>query len=365
MNRLAFALALAIILALPASSRGAGCSPLNCGPSQLPLAGGTLLAVRARGVDGNIRVLSLRTGTTRWWLPAGILGGDLLVHEDGTLLTWFDAATGGRVASAVADLRGAFALVGSSQDGRQAVLARTERRRTTFVILSPHKQKQVVLGGNTWSFDALAGERLYLIHSLRRGYQVRLYDLARNRLEPQPLKDPGESALIEGVPWQRVSSSDGRYLLTLYLSSKGGAMVHELDLVGGTARCIDLPGTGNFSAASSYALVLSPDGRTLWAVSPGYGRVVSVDLHAHRVLVRFAFTPGPSTGNPGLGAAAADGTRLAVTDSQHIWLLDLTRQRVLRTEPHVAIALGFAPDGKKIWTIGERSRVSSIQLPAQ
>jgi hypothetical protein len=363
MNRFAFALALAVIVALPGSARGAGCSPLDCGPSQLPLAGGKLLAVRARGIDGNIRVLDLRTGATRSWLPAGILGGGLLVHEDGTLLTWFDAATGARVASAVANLHGAFALVGSSQDGRQAVLARTERRRTTFTIRSPQEQRQVALGGNTWSFDALAGERLYLIRSLRRGYQVRLYDLARNRLEPQPLKDPRESALIEGVPWQRVSSPDGRYMLTLYLSSDGSAMIHDLDLADGTARCIDLPGSGNFSAASSYALALSPDGRTLWAASPGYGSVAGIDLHDQRVRVRFAFTPGPWNATAGIEAAAADGTRLALTDAQHIWLVDLSRHNVRRERPHVAIALAFSPDGRKLLMIGERSRVSSIPVP--
>jgi hypothetical protein len=206
MRRALVALALAVAAALPGAAAGAGCSPLDCAPSQLPLAGGSLLAVRAGGIDGNLRVLDLRSGRTRWWLPAGTFGGNLLVHKDGTLLTWFDAASGARVASTVANLHGIFALVGSSQDGRRAVLARTERRRTTFLIVAPKRQRQIVLAGNSWSFNALAGERLYLIRGLRNGYQVRLYDLARNRLDPRPLKDPGESALISGAPWQRLSS---------------------------------------------------------------------------------------------------------------------------------------------------------------
>ena len=70
------------------------------------------------------------------------------------------------------------------------------------------------------------------------------------------------------------SSADGRYLFTLYIGSNGGSMVHELDLKTATARCIDLPGTGDYASSTSWALVLAKDGRTLWAVSPGYGRVV-------------------------------------------------------------------------------------------
>src|SRR5947208_16293758 len=127
MRRIALAAAAAAagLAALPGAASAAGCSPLNCAPSQLPLAGGRLLAVRAAGVDGNVRVLDLQSGRTRWWLPSGMFGGRLLVHADGSLVTWFDAATGARVASGVASLHGKFALVGASQDGRRAVLART------------------------------------------------------------------------------------------------------------------------------------------------------------------------------------------------------------------------------------------------
>ena len=62
-------IALVLATASPGAGRAAGCSPLDCAPSQIPLAGGKLLAVRARGIDGNIRVLDLQTGSTRWWLP--------------------------------------------------------------------------------------------------------------------------------------------------------------------------------------------------------------------------------------------------------------------------------------------------------
>ena len=355
---------LATAAILPGAARAAGCSPLDCAPSQIRLAGGRLLAVRAAGADGNVRVVDLRTGRTRWWLPPGTIGGRLLVHEDGTLLTWFDATTGARIASTVAALHGFFSLAGSSQDGRQAVLTRIEKRRTTFVIVSPAGQRQIALAGNSWSLDALAGNRLYLIHSLRNGYQVRVYDLARNRLDPHPLKDPDGSALIRGAPWQRLSTPDGRYLFTLYLGSDGSAMIHELDLTNATANCIDLPGTGDFNAAGTYALALSPDARTLWAASPGYRRVVAIGVRSHRVRLRFPLTNGAWTANAGTAALSPDGARLALTDGQHLWIVDLTRKRILSARPHAIVALGFSPDNKRLWMIGERSSPASIPAPS-
>jgi hypothetical protein len=123
MKRLLLAGALAAVAAVPA----AACSPLNCAPSQFALSHG-LLAVRAGGIDANVRVLDLRDGRTRWWLPPGVLAGDVLIHQDGTLLTWLNAVSGTRLASAVTGLRGRYSLVGSSLDGRRAVLARTERQ---------------------------------------------------------------------------------------------------------------------------------------------------------------------------------------------------------------------------------------------
>src|SRR5438552_801231 len=96
MKRLALVALLAAVAATPGAAEGAACSPLTCAPSQVALADGSLLAVRAGGIDANVRVLDMRTGTTRWWLPPGVFGGDLLVHQDGSLLTWFDAPTGAR-----------------------------------------------------------------------------------------------------------------------------------------------------------------------------------------------------------------------------------------------------------------------------
>ena len=105
-----------------------------------------------------LRVIDLRSGETRWRLPLGVVAGHVLVHLDGRLLTWFDAATGARLADAVLQAHGTFSLTGVSQDGREAVLARTQKRSTTFAIVSPHGERIVRLAGNSWSFDALNGD---------------------------------------------------------------------------------------------------------------------------------------------------------------------------------------------------------------
>jgi hypothetical protein len=345
------------------NATGAGCAPINCGSSQVTLAHGKLLGIRAFGASGTLRVVDLRSGKTRWRLPSGVLGGNLLVHQDGTLLTWFNTTTGARVADTVAQTRGAFTLTGVSQDGTRAVLARTQRRSTTFVIASRTAQRRVVLGKNNWSFDALSGSKLYLLQYLKQGYVVRLYDLATNKLVAQPLKDASESALISGVAWARQSSADGRYLFTLYISSAGEAMVHQLDVRAGTAKCIDLPGDGNFNSATTYSLAASADGATLWAVSTGYGKVAAIDVAHARVRETFDFQPwtAPSP-SAATAAMSPDGERLAVSTGGRLWFVGLAQRRV-ETQAHIAIALGFSPDGKKLWTLGQKSRITAVPVP--
>jgi hypothetical protein len=365
MKRLAFLLIVAAA-ALPAAAPGAGCSPLNCAPSQFSLAGGKLLGFRPAGIDGPVRVLDLVSGQTRWDLPAGVVSGHTLVHADGDVFTWFDTATGTRLGSVVRQAAGAFSLVGASQDGVRAVLSRTQKKSTTFAILWPAHERLVQLAGRNWGFDALSGSNLYLLRYLKNGYQVRVFDLAQDRLLSRPLKDPHESALIWGSPWARVTSADGRYLFTLYVGGNGGTMIHELDVRSKTARCIDLPGTGDFNSSVSYAMLLSPDGKTLWALSPGYGRVVAIDVVTARVRASFRLTFRPINGADGptssVGTLSRDGKHAAVGTGNDVWVVDLATRRVVLRRGHVALALGFSPDGRTLWGIGQKSRVFSLPL---
>ena len=54
---------------------------------------------------------------------------------------------------------------------------------------------------------------------------------------------------MAGYDWDGVASADGRWLLTLYLSTQRNvAFVHALDLKNQFAICIDLPsGSGDYN----------------------------------------------------------------------------------------------------------------------
>jgi WD40 repeat protein len=342
--------------AVPASAPAAACSPLNCAASGTSIGNG-LLAVRPTGASGPVNVLDLRTGAYKWRLPAGVLVGHTLVSQtsEGSL-QWFDALTGSRTATATAAGAGGLSLVGVSQDGSRAVLQGYDKstRQTAVWIVGPEATQKISLPTMNWGFDALNGSRLYLLRYLGNGgsYQIRLYDLAANKLRARPLKDPHASSTIWGIPWSRVASHDNRYLFTLYVGSNGATMVHELDLRNSTARCIDLPGTSSFNDAATYAIELSPDGRTLWAVSPGYGRAVSIDVRNARVSSAFRFTRASDYSEAptaSVSALSTDGSRLAVAVGGQVWLVGTAKHSVVKTKPTGALALGFSPDGTTLW----------------
>jgi hypothetical protein len=349
MKRLVVVL-LAATWLLPGAASAAACSPLDCAASQFSLGNGALLGFRTR-VDAPVTVVDLQTGKAKWVLPAGVTGGDLLVHQAGLRLVWYDAARGTRLASA--NLAQAGSLEGVSQNGTRAVVQRLGGGGTIFTIVSPRAQRDITVPGGRWDFDALLGDRLFLIRYLKAGgYQVRLVHVGSRRLETAPLKDPHESGTIWGSPYSRLPSADGRYLFTLYIGQNGGAMIHELDLKAAKARCIDLPGTGDYGSATSWAMQLSKDGRTLWAVSPGYGRVVAIDVVKRTVSSAFRISlPGWADGSGTASALSPDGARIAIADSSaSVAIVDLVAHQVAQRDPGKAIALGYAPDGR-LWKL--------------
>jgi hypothetical protein len=310
---------------------------------QFTFAHGALLGVQQLGADGPLRVIDLRTGATRWRLPPGVVAGDMLVHQDGSLLTWFDASRGTRTGDAVVQPRGAFRLVGASQDGTRAVVARTQTRSTTFELVSIRARRLVKLGGHDWAFVALNGPYLFLAE---HGKRLRLYDLARNTLQTRPL------GVATGAPAARVSSPDGRYIFTLY----GEAHVQELDTAAGFAYTVDLTG------GAPWGLVADAGNDTLWAVSPGLGRVVGIDVPAHAVRLHYSFRAGRWNDAPVFGMLAPDGDRILFTDAQHLWVAVPGKTRVIDEPSHVVTAVGWAPDESRVWVVGERSRVSPLRL---
>jgi hypothetical protein len=341
MKRLLLVLAAAAVL-LPGAAGAAACSPLECGASQFSLAHGTLLAYHT-STGAPVSVADLRTGESLFSLPPGLVYGDVLVHLQGRRIEWYDATTGRKTGQRALPWK--VRLAGASQDGSRAVAFRS---KTSLVVATPRASQLVELPAGNWDFDALRGNRLVLIRFLRvGGYQVRLLDLAHPARGTRLLKDPHESGTIWGQAWSRFSSPDGRYVFTLYISSNGAAMVHELDLAVATARCIDLPGTGDYGAATSWALALSPDGRTLWAAGPGYGRVVAIDVRTRRVSAAFRISLAYwNLGNGTRAAVSPDGARLALADGETVALVDLQAHRILQRAPSHAVAVAFAPTGE-------------------
>ena len=333
-----------LALTLPGAARSAACSPLNCAPSQFSVAGGTLLGYRLAS-DRPVTVVDLATGKPRFALPDGITAGDVLVHQAGSSLEWWDLRTGAKTRTIELDQLGQ--LSGVSQDGSRAV---TLLGQTLTVVSTDAQRSYTLPKGAQWQFDALLGDKLFLIEYLKTGgYRVRLLDVSTGRLAAKPLKDPHESGVIWGSPYSRLSSPDGRYLFTLYIASNGAAMVHELDLKTATARCIDLPGTGDYLSATSWALALR--GPTLWAASPGYARVVGIDVRTRKVVRAFSLSFAYwNRGNGTRASLSPDGTRLALADGETVAVVGLAGRELLSRRSARAVAIGYSPAGR-LWTL--------------
>src|SRR6476646_10949602 len=153
MKRLALVLAAASLL-LPAASRAAACSPLNCAPSQFTIAHGTMLGFRT-AVNRPITVVDLTTGKAKFTLPDGVNAGNYLVHLEGQTVEWYDLTLGTKVQSIPVGME--YSLKGASQDGTRAVLQQSVDGSTTFLVLSKSGQRTIHVDGKQWDFDALRG----------------------------------------------------------------------------------------------------------------------------------------------------------------------------------------------------------------
>ena len=162
---------------------------------------------------------------------------------------------------------------GLSRNGRLLVLGALQRASapTGFVVVDPQRMavvKRVTLPGY-FSYDALSPDasRMYLIQYTqgRNGdlnhYVVRAYDLKRDRLLPGRIADRTQKGwVMQGSAVTRATSTDGRWVYTLYQNPGGYPFIHALDTVRGIAHCVGLPMSNQNGI---YNLVLSLHGRTL------------------------------------------------------------------------------------------------------
>ena len=196
---------------------------------------------------------------------------------------------------------------GLSGDGRTLALIKPRRtfprESTSFSFLDTARMRvadRLTLRGD-FSFDALSpdGRTMYLIEYPDprdpTAYEVRAYDLARDRLLADPIVDPDEpQEEMAGFPQTRAVSSDGRWAYTLYARvGKEAPFIHALDTQRGAAVCIDLDELGANGQTWRYSLQPSPDGSTL-AVTDRGSELASVDLDSFEVS-RPAPVPVPDT----------------------------------------------------------------------
>jgi hypothetical protein len=204
---------------------------------------------------------------------------------------------------------------GLSADGRTLALiqprTRFPRASTSFAFLDTARMRvrdRLTLRGD-YSFDALSpdGGLMYVIHYSDprdpTAYEVRAYDLRRNRLLADPIVDPNESGEeMAGLPQTRAVSPDGRWAYTLYARVGRDAVpfIHALDTRRATAVCIDLDQLADQNKVWRYSLQPSPDGSSL-AVTDRGESLANVDLASFEV-------SAPPTGpEPAAVAESASG----------------------------------------------------------
>jgi hypothetical protein len=321
-------------------------------------------------------------------LPAGMLAADgsrfytTTLEKEGatTLLDAVDPTTGERLDRFALD--GAWTVGGVSPTGAWVALtavpdaAELQRRtdgkrwRTWILVVdggTGRPAHELELTGNfeveTISAD---GNALFLIQHLpsdqpdRGHYLVRLFDLATETLQEQPLRDKRfYDEVMAGLAWDGLGSPDGRWLLTLYVNTdRNAAFIHALDLQQRASICIELPsGDGDPAKLSAYALTLLPDGGRVVATNPALGVVAEVDLTTLAVSRSVRFEPGavPARGEPAVpGVAAPDGRAVYFTDRSRVWLFDVDAGAVtaLRAFDRPVTGLGLSADGRRLYAAG-------------
>jgi hypothetical protein len=179
---------------------------------------------------------------------------------------------------------------GTWAQGRRLVLVSSvydDQSRTRFVVIDTRTLralKTITLRG-TFAFDALSpdGRRLYLLQfpqGVDGGihYVVRSLNMRTGRLEPGAIVDKTEpDEQMNGIAFYRAWSPDRTWAYTLYHGGDSHAFIHALNTRTRTARCIDLPWTGEAQAILEHAqltlkpgalALIGPDGHLLASVDP-------------------------------------------------------------------------------------------------
>jgi hypothetical protein len=239
---------------------------------------GALAAAPAAAGDGPLFVTQGGTGilqgTTRFIPVSDYAANDTQLlavsTKDGTELNQLNLVGNWGLPSTPAGAEGL------SLDGQTLVLEDTSAGQTSpsmFMVVNPRTMRisrPITLNGH-FSFDAMSpdGKKLYFIQYTRTGtnsidlqhYVVRGYDMTSNRLLSGRIADRTQKSwVMHGSPVTRTTSSDGRWVYTLYTNPAGYPFIHALDTVRGVAHCVGLPMSNQNGI---YNMRLALHGRTL------------------------------------------------------------------------------------------------------
>lgn len=287
-------LLLLVLVPTPTAALADGC-PLPCsGESSSPV-GSKLLYVQPHGPGGPMTAYDTATRQPVYEFGPGISSADgksyftVVHHPRGKTRVWRTGVASGQTVGSKLIL-GDWDVEAVSASGERVALIRRTSGRATVRVLDFRRGLTTHLLRLRGDFEVEAispdGENLFLIQHLDgRRYLVRQYDLQHERLVARPLRAPGVK-LMAGYAWSGVASRDGKWLLTLYLSTaRNTAFVHSLDLEQARPACVNLPSDrGVFSRLKRYSMTLAPGTRTLYAANPLLGVVAEVDLDHSRVV---------------------------------------------------------------------------------
>jgi outer membrane protein assembly factor BamB len=368
--------ALTLIALVVGIASAAPCGPTTCAPLSVATPGSRMLLVRPQGLFGPLTALDLATGKTAGRFPAGVLSADgrrfvaTSLAGTGTRVTRYDATTGAQLSAW--RFKGSNSGVAAvSADGRFAALVEGQKDPRVAVVDLDRRAvlRNVELSGQ-WQVDALSrdGSRLYLLeYQPKGGYHVRV-EQAGQGLVPGAITDPNDPEPMIGMPWSSIGTRDGRLQLTLFLKSsenKTEAFIHALSLDRSEAACIDLS-SGAFMAIGRYALVLAPNGRTLYAANPSLGVVNVIDLTRRKVIstARFRPTSADERTSAAFGAIARDGRTVYFSAGRGLHAYD-TRAGTVRALHRVGaiIGVGVDPSGKTLLVV--RPDGATLRVNAQ
>jgi hypothetical protein len=171
------------------------------------------------------------------------------------------------------------------------------------------------------------GNVLYVVQHLageEGAYQVRAVDVPTGRLREAVIVDKRQiDETMAGWPIAQVRRQDG-IVLTLYRGAEH-PFVHALNTIDAWAVCLDLPGGGasNEAASRDWGLAPSADGRTVYAINGSLGVAAEIDpteLTIRRTaLLRVTTTSSIVLAKLGHGPIGPAGTVVVSPDGKIVW----------------------------------------------